>query len=177
MTGETEVIFPKLHFFHGTTMAANGELSRLDDPAKVPMCYLHEVIREELGGPTSRVSRANIRLFFLDVANYGDWNTDQHYEKVIRPMRNFSDYFRVELAKNNKNFRLENSTLYTHVKFGFLNQRGQFESIFNSRLSGIEMQVELLISECNTNRGLNSEKPTSLVPVGLEEILEAILIG
>lgn len=174
----TLVLLPQLHFFHGTQLAVNAEITGKDDNAKVPMCYLHEVIRESLGGVGSRYSEATLRLFFLDVSNYQDWTTDQYYAKVIRPMRNFADYFIQELRKPNKNFQAGDRTeLITHVKFGAWNEKGHFQSVFNARLSGIELSISLFIRECNLNKGINATRYPERVTGGLELALEGALIG
>ena len=174
----TLVTLPQLHFFHGTQLAVNAELTGKDDNQKVPMCFLHEVIRESLGGVGARYSEASIRLFFLDVSNYTDWTTNQHYAKAIRPMRNFADYFIQQLRKPNKNFRAgDNTELFTHAKFGAWRENGHFQSVFNAKLSGVELQITLLISDCNLNKGLNATRYPERITGGLELALEGALIG
>ena len=173
------VTFPTPHYFHGTQLSVVAETSKLRDEAKVPMVWLHEVVRENLGGEMSVASVASCRLFFLDVANYVDWTTDEHYAKVIRPMRNLSDYFLQEFRRPNKNFQATgDAQLYTHVKFGAVSEKGHFQSVLNDRLSGVELLVEMTVRECNTNRGIIGRKPTGFVSNStLAYELEFALVG
>lgn len=173
----TEVLFPTPHFVHGTQRALVNQITRLDDNAKFPMIWLHEVIRENLGGVRSVASTSTVRLFFLDVANYTDWTTDQHYAKVIRPMRNLADYFLQEFRKPNKNYQAgDRSTLDTHVKFGAYNEKGHFQSVLNERTSGLELSVEMIVRECSTNRGINNVQRRERLK-GLETALQGALLG
>lgn len=162
-SGISEVTLPVPKYFHGTQLATNAKISKLDDNAKVPMIWLHEVIREDLGDFRSIATTASLRLFFLDVANYQDWTTDEHYAKVIRPMTNLRDYVLQEMRGNGKKFRsVDSATSYAHVKFGQVTDRGHFQSVFNAKLSGVELVVDVQARECQPNRGIVGRQPTEL---------------
>ena len=179
-TGQKVVTFPKLHFFHGTPLATNSKLSGLKDLSKVPMVYLLEVIREELGGQNSRSITASLRLFFLDVANYADWDTDEHYSQAIEPMRNFAEYFLWDVRKSYGKFQAgDRAEILTHAKFGAINNKGHFQSVFNERLSGIELNADFRFKDCQPFKGLNPPKPTGPIEVtqGLESPLEMPVLG
>lgn len=142
-TPVTYILFemPVPFYFHGTPYATNAHISRLQDSQKVPMIYLLEIIREQLQVEDSSIETiADLRLFFLDVANFQDWTTDQHYSNVIRPMRNLLDAF-IDQARNSPLFgELPALQVITHVKFGvYQDSKGHLNSLFNDRLSGIEL--------------------------------------
>lgn len=141
---------PVPNYFHGTPYATNAHIGRLSDAAKVPMIYLLEILREELQGEDSMIETvADLRLFFLDVANFQDWDTDQHYSNVIVPMRNLMDAF-VEQARTSPIFGdIPVLDVITHVKFGvYQTNKGHLNSLFNDRLSGIELRGNFPFYKC-----------------------------
>ena len=148
------VTLPTPFFFHGTSYAVNSHISRLKDPEKVPMIFLLEILRIDIGAPGNDRGRySNVRLFFLDVANYADWDTDQHYSNVIVPQTKLCDYF-VSQARNSTRYFIEVGSGYQipHVKFGeYKDGKGHLQSIFNDRLSGVELNIEFLFKteSCN----------------------------
>lgn len=177
------VTFPTPFFFHGTPLATNSHISRLKDDSMVPMVYLYEVIRENLGGPNSRMIESSLRLFFLDVSNFQDWDTDEHYSLAIRPMRNLADYFIWSAKKQVGKMQAgDRSEIITHAKFGAVNNKGHFQSIFNVHLSGVEVSIDLVFTDCSPYKGINPPKPTALkssidTAEGLGSELQLELIG
>lgn len=137
-------------FFHGTPYATNSQLSKMKAPDKVPMVYLMEILRETGQAEDSKFGTvADCRLFFLDVANSADWSTDQHYSNVIIPMRNLVHQFIRQSRLYSLFGIIGEHDIYTHVKFGqFTDQKGHNQSIFNERLSGIEVVVSIPIKFC-----------------------------
>ena len=141
-TVATTFVMPSPFYFHGTPYATNAHISRLSDDEKVPMIYLLEIVREELQEEDSAIETvADLKLFFLDVANYEDWTTDEHYSMVIMPLRNLLDAF-VSQARTSPVFgEIDTLTLINHIKFGvYVDNKGHLNSIFNERLSGIELR-------------------------------------
>lgn len=153
-TSYTSATLPTPFFFHGTAYAVNSHISRLDDAAKVPMIYLHEIIRVQIGDREETRGRyTQVRLFFLDVANYADWDTDEHYSEVVVPQLKLSDYF-IAQSRQSPKFFLDDrgGTQIAHVKFGqFMNEKGHLQSIFNDRLSGAELNFEFLFKSISCN--------------------------
>jgi len=149
---EAPVLFrmPSPFYFHGTPYATNAHISRLSDSEKVPMIYLLEIIRETIQAEDAAAeSVAELRLFFLDVANFEAWNTDDHYSKVIRPQRNLVNAF-IKQARQSKLFGvIEQLELIVHVKFGvYHSEKGHLNSLFNDRLTGIELKGSFPILGC-----------------------------
>ena len=146
-----QVTYQPPFFFHGTPYATNSHLSHLNDINKVPMIYLMEIINERFGGPESRGLTVDLRLFFLDVANFSDWMTDDHYSNVIIPMRALAARFVNGLTDSRRYFATDNGgRLVNHAKFGvFQNYKGHLNSLFNDRLSGVELYIEAQINNCS----------------------------
>jgi hypothetical protein len=137
-------------FVHGTPYATN---KKLDKEVQYPIVYLLEIIKEQI--PTNRDSKfesiPTLRLFFLDEANFNDWDTDKLYSDVVTPQRNYTDYV-LSNIKNSKIFGLPtNVEITTYAKFGqFFDNKGVLNSIFNKTLSGVEMRLDLpIIKKCN----------------------------
>jgi hypothetical protein len=142
---------PAPHYFHGTPTATGAEISRLRDADKVPMIYLLEIIRETVQGEDSAyVSVADLRLFFLDVADYAKWTTDDHYAKAVQGLRSLADAFITQARKYRSFGKLAEIDLITHVKFGvYQTDKGHVNSLFNERLTGIEMRASFPIRDCS----------------------------
>lgn len=139
---------PNPFYFHGTPYATNAQIAYLDDSSKVPMIYLMEILREDIQSSDSSIERtAELRLFFLDVANFQDWTTDQHYSKVITGLDNLVQKFILELKESNLFYTFDTSfRQINHVKFGqFQDLKGHIQSLFNDHLSGIELNFTLFI--------------------------------
>lgn len=141
---------PAPHYFHGTPTATGAEISRLRDADKVPMIYLLEIIRESVQEEDSAfASVADLRLFFLDVADYAKWTTDEHYAKCVQGLRSLVDAF-IAQARKYKGFgEIGSIDLITHVKFGvYQENKGHNPSLFNERLTGIEFRATFPIRDC-----------------------------
>ncbi len=140
-------------FFHGTPYMTNIELTKIQKTdSKFPMIYLYEIVREDIRNEEKDglAEIADIRLFFLDNANFRDWDTDKHYTNSIRPQRKLVDEFILQMNKYKMFDRSDNITLINHVNFGqFVDKKGHLQSIFNEKTSGIELQIKLRIRDCN----------------------------
>ena len=136
-------------YFHGTALATSASISYLDDASKVPMIYLHETLRErELSTDSAILRESEMRLFFLDVANYQDWTNDEHYSKRIFGLNQLVDLFILSLKADVENFYTYETefTRTNHAKWGqFVDLKGHVQSIFNEHLSGIELVFTLPI--------------------------------
>lgn len=139
-------------FFHGTAYMVGAHISKIRNSAdKMPMVFLNEIISEQEQGVESVIERVvNIRLFFLDEANFKDWNTDDHYSFVIAPLRKLVNAF-ISQIREAKEFEQDDETfdIKTHVNFGAYQElKGHIQSIFNERTSGIELGFTLNIKKC-----------------------------
>lgn len=136
-------------YFHGVPYKVNEELSSYahsDD--KFPLIYLYEIIRErEILDPESAIEKeSDIRLFFLDECNFAEWDTDQHYNLAITPMKNLLSLFIDNLKNNSKIGELTDMVTIPHANFGvFTDNAGHTNSIFNDHTSGMELQITLPI--------------------------------
>lgn len=146
VTLETVFTLPTPMFAHGTPYAIN---SKLDRGVTYPFVYLLEIIKEVV--PDDLDSRYEtipaIRLFFLDEANFKDWDTDQLYSEVIIPQRAYVDYVFKQIRKSNLFGYPSNIELTTFAKFGQYQDtsKGVLNSLFNKQLSGVEISMNLPI--------------------------------
>lgn len=104
-------------FYHGTIKATEVDLNKkvnnnLLTSDKLPMIWLHEPIEEIISPnedePIER--KSNCDLYFLNDANFAQWNNDQHYKYAIKPMRRlfmalydsmkYSGFINYDLIKN-----------------------------------------------------------------------------
>lgn len=139
-----------MFYFHGTPMATGNELSKINESSeKTPMAYLLEIVTDiKDNDPESLIDRnSDVSLFFLDEANFGDWDTDQHYSNAIVPMMNYAELFVKYLDSTSGIGKIDSYQLTYHAKFG-LNIRtnsGHIQNLFPEKLSGVQLRVTLPI--------------------------------
>jgi len=144
-------------YFHGTVRATNAELTEIEfGPEKFPMIYCHEVFRQvwhtDPNNPNERTS--NLRLFFLASNDFKNWITEDHYEEVIKPMDNMVKSFFDYVDHKNGFGRPEDYTTINHPNFGkFVQDNGNIKQLFNDELSGVELDISLVIKKELTCEG------------------------
>ena len=143
------------NYFHGTAMAVNAELPSLAKDLKFPMLYCYEIIPEEFNNNVdSSIDReAELRLYFLDNADFQNWTTDEHYNYVINGMKNFQQHMIAKFNDCPKIADFDNYRIINHVKFGVWTERGHTNRVFNENLSGVELLVTLPLKKlfCDPN--------------------------
>ena len=141
---------PALKFFHGTIIATNNELQRVQFAwDKFPMAYLYEQFTDKFNASVDSVidRDASIRLFFLLNTDEENWLTKDHYNYVITPMRNVLEGFINSLLENTNIGLLTDFTGINHAKFGVWTSNGVDKRLFNDKLSGVELSVTLPIKK------------------------------
>lgn len=144
---------PNPFYFHGTPVKTNADhISGATSSAKVPMVYLYEILKERDLRVNSNIRReSDIRLFFLDSANFEDWNTDEHYSNRLLGLNNLVDTF-IESARNyDCCFYLYDTdfTRINHVNWGvYQDNKGHMKKIFDDDLTGVELSFTLPLVNC-----------------------------
>jgi hypothetical protein len=145
-------------YFHGKAIDTNAELSMVDDKDEItPLVYFTEIYTDRFYPNDELVEReTDIRMFFLTTANYEDWITNDHYDKVIKPMRDLAYNFIETLEKSKIIGKFASYyDLTNHAKFGiYLLRKGAEKRIFNDNYSGVEFRVRLPILKDMTCEGL-----------------------
>ncbi len=152
-TGSTYKI-PNPKYFHGTPLMTNAQINGVKiSTDKLPMIYLYEILRErELPVSSQIVRESDLRLFFLDTANFSDWSTDDHYSKRLVGLNCLVDFFIEEARKNTCQFYLYKTkfTRINHVKWGvFQDNKGHITKLFDDELTGVELSFTLPLRQCN----------------------------
>jgi hypothetical protein len=143
---------PNPFYFHGTPMMTNANhINGADPDQKVPMIYLYEILRERDRPTDSRILRdSDLRLFFMDSANFSDWTTDDHYTNRLVGLNNLVDAF-IDAAKAYKCFYTYDTdfTRINRPNWGvFFDNKGNLERIFDDELSGVELSFTLQLKSC-----------------------------
>ncbi len=145
----------ELHFFHGTVINVNNELTGIpDSDNKVPMVYLLEPFIDEINNDEDSIIQrtTNCHLFFLSWSNYWDWQTNEHHEFVLDPMETLAENFMSTAKKIGLVWEIAKYTQTSRVNFGVYKSSGDNNSSnttgaekrrFNDQLSGIEIKVTL----------------------------------
>lgn len=145
-------VAPNPFYFHGTPIATNTHINGEEDSDKVPMIYLAEILREkDLAVTKPLVRESELRLFFLDNADFDRWDTDDHYSKRLVGLNNLVDAF-IDSALEYPRFFLDDTdfTRVNHAKWGiYKDNKGHESRIFDDDLTGVELSFTLLLRNCN----------------------------
>lgn len=146
-------IVPNPFYFHGTPILTNAHINGAKDKDKYPMVYLYEILREKDKRINSRIAReSDLRLFFLDNANFGEWDTDDHYSKRLLGLNNLVDEFIESARAYGCCFYLYETdfTRINHVNWGvWRDNAGHEKKLFDDELTGVELSFTLPLKNCN----------------------------
>lgn len=153
LTNPTAYTVPNPFYFHGTPVLTNAHINGARDRDKYPMIYLYEILKEKDKKIDSRIIReSDLRLFFLDNANFGEWTTDDHYSKRLLGLNNLVDEF-INLARLYRCCFYLYETDFTrinHVNWGvWRNNAGHEKKLFDDELTGVELSFTLPLKKCN----------------------------
>ncbi len=144
---------PNPFYFHGTPMMTNAHINGARENQKVPMIYLYEILRERDKRENSRIVReSDLRLFFLDSADFDDWETDDHYSQRLLGLNNLVDEFITAARAYQCCFYLYETdfTRINHVKWGvWKDNAGHEKRLFDDELTGVEVSFTLPLKNCN----------------------------
>jgi len=144
----TTIVLDAPTYIHGTLKMAANEVNAETDKTKLcPFIYLFEIITErDNNDEESMIDReVELRFFFLNSVNSGDWLTEQHYQYFVAPMKQMVKLF-YDKIRNSKlfidNARHDDTTLINVSENGT-----QEKSVFDCNLSGIESRMFAEIRE------------------------------
>ncbi len=144
---------PNPFYFHGSPLMTNNHINGADSTDKVPMVYLYEILKErELGEDSLILREADLRLFFLDSANFDDWETDDHYSQRLIGLNNLVDKFIESARAYNCCFYLYQTTFtrINHVNWGvWSDKEGNVSRLFDDNLTGVELSFTLPLKSCD----------------------------
>lgn len=158
-------------YLHGRFIAIDSELRQIQNGyAKYPLIYLAENFTSTKDfNPVNQVGEtAQCSFFFMNVAKFEDWLTEDHYDNVIDQMDLLADDFISRLKSNPfiqyGAFSVEDRI--RHPKWGLtLEFKGGSQNLFSDNLSGVEVRINVpvrkLINDCTkyedwkTKVGLN----------------------
>ena len=140
-----EVVAPK--FLFGTHRSANNEFTMKigNDIDVLPLCWLVENIEEQEynSNESSKEREANIRLYFLDYSDVGEYLNEDYRLNVVSPMIALKDEF-IRVIDSDRVFDGTNNRRTRPItRFGNENEKGVFENILNHDLSGVELKINI----------------------------------
>ena len=158
------------YYFHGTLTEVNIELNQIADSfLKFPMLYLVEVLEEENNTNDIEVVQrsVNARLLFATETDYVNNDTAGLYSTGIYPVRNFVNEF--IYACENSPYINDLPDTYRSIpltRIARYNANGHVSKLVNSELTGIELRIELPLTDCECC----DVQPTTLALQGNENI-------
>ena len=135
-------------YLHGTLKMAGNEVdAETDKTVFCPFIYLFEIITENKNNDEeSMIDRdVELRLFFLNSVNSGDWLTDDHYTYFVAPMQQMVNLF-YDKIRNSKLF-IDNARHNDTTLINVSENGTQEKSVFDCNLSGIESRMFAEIRE------------------------------
>jgi len=139
-------------YFHGTPIGVNQETNAELVSKKAPMIYLYEQFSEtEMDENSSIVRESQIRLFFLDTADFENWDTEDYYSIRLEGLNSFVDQFILAYRKS-RSFRSFDTTFdrTNFSKWGVIaNNRGAISNIFDDELTGVELTFTAKLTDCD----------------------------
>lgn len=142
-------------FFYGTWKLTNQERDDVTPyKDKTPFIWLYDVreesIKLDLKSGTDR--DADLRLFFMAEANFGDWLTADHYDQVINPLKVLVRDWLTSARRTRDVSKSMDGEMRTkdHANAGSVDKDGHLKALFNEELSGIEAELTLPINKCST---------------------------
>ena len=144
---------PNPFYFHGTPILTNTHINGSKSKDKYPMVYLYEILRERDLAVNSRIKReSDLRLFFLDTANFGEWSTEDHYSERLLGLNNLVDEF-IEAGRSTTCCFYLYDTTFTrinHVNWGtWVDNKGHEKTLFDDETTGVELSFTLPLKDCN----------------------------
>lgn len=142
----TKVFAPVPLFLHGTPRSLNREYIDLDHSTlnKTPFIWLLENYDYDEGASDSSFTTYDFRLFLLDWADESCWSTDEHNNKVVKPMENLRELIKESISKNPRFRELSNLRTTPRTRFGvYVTNSGHEEKIIDEDLTGIELRFNL----------------------------------
>lgn len=142
-------------FFKGTWKMMSQERDNVTPyKDKTPFIWLYDVREESIKlDLKSSVDRdADLRLFFMAEANFGDWLTTDHYDQVINPLKVLvRDWlWSARISRYVSKSMDGDMRTKDHANAGSVDKDGHLKALFNEELSGIEATLTLPINKCST---------------------------
>ncbi len=142
-------------FFKGTWKMTNQERDDVTPyKDKTPFIWLYDVreesIKLDLKSGTDR--DADLRLFFMAEANFGDWLTADHYDQVINPLKVLVRDWLTSARRSRHVSKSMDGDMRTkdHANAGSVDKDGHLKALFDEELSGIEAELTIPINKCST---------------------------
>lgn len=133
-------------FVHGSSRKVANERKRITDLRNV-FVYLPRPRVQEIGGPNSDVAYiGSIRPIFLVSFDPARDNTDYQQENFIDPMNSAADLF--ETIINDSTDKFEETDFFNReewMNFGDPNSWGNDKLIFDQKVSGVELSLDLQV--------------------------------
>jgi len=180
-------------FYHGTPTKVSTK--NVEDQNVVgykgPLIWLLEWVDIE---PPEDEDTSNVRatikganIFYLNDAEQENWSIDEHYDEVVDPMQNVSDYVynALSLLTGILDYPLDRPKRRNHVDFGtYIDDRGYDKTILPGHLSGVQatLDIPFVVDPCECDVVEICEAVTLKIngisfndlPAGTNKVLEVV---
>jgi hypothetical protein len=141
------------HFFHGTLYSTTEEWEKFADHErdKLPFIWLVYHIDEDFKEPQNAVERTSpLRLVFVHWSDWVGMTNEQRMDGFVKPLTAAVDEFIHAIDSNRAVFKERSGfRVKTMPKFGIDSANGTTNTVFNSTLCAIELNINLEIFKEN----------------------------
>jgi hypothetical protein len=133
------------YYYYGTPIMISNTLDKItDNQNKFPVIVLFETMPATVddGVDTLLERTVSLEMYFMDEANFEDWTHEEYYTNIINKMQTRVDAF-IEACEDNSQTGLPASHKETnHSKWNMV-RLDKGTNVFNSELSGIQLDIDL----------------------------------
>jgi hypothetical protein len=135
------------YYYYGTPIMISNVLDKIADSRnKFPVIVLFEEMPATVNDNEDEVLERTVscEMYFMDEANYKDWTYDDYYTNILIPMQIVVDAFIAACEANHQIGILSTHNETPHSKWN-LTRMDTGKNVFNSQLSGIQLNIDLPI--------------------------------
>jgi len=133
------------YYFYGTPKQISNTLSKLSDSeTKYPIIALMETMPATVNNDeTQPIERTvSLEMFFGDLCNPPDWDSEDYYTNVIDKMQVYIDSF-IDACENSSLVTLPDTHSETPYSRWNMTLTATGANVFNENLSGIMLSIDL----------------------------------
>lgn len=135
------------YYYYGTPIMISNTLDKISDSRnKFPVIVLFEEMPATVNDNEDEQLERTVtcEMYFMDEADYKDWTYDEYYTNILVPMQVVVDAFIAACEANHQIGLLTTHNETPHSKWN-LTRMDTGKNVFNSQLSGIQLNIDLPI--------------------------------
>lgn len=140
------------YYFYGTPIMISNTLDKYKNyKQKFPVIVLFETMPAVVNDDTTlKIERVvSLEMYFMNEANFKDWDSSEYYSNVIDKMQTYVDDFITKISNHRQIGTLDKHNETPYSKWNLV-RLDTGKNVFNSELSGIKLEIDLPILKTMT---------------------------